>query len=168
MKSNTLCPVKSNYSGKRYINIFLLCISCVVMRTANHLNPNVTKILNIFWALHFFFTSDSHCFYALSFIISSAQKQSKSDLPVPARGTCWCSQRDRSYLHPQIAPWESHPEPSGRSYLAVNPGPFPPQAVAHLDEKAEQMRELQKGMQRIKTLVEIYVQDVWWMRHHEI
>lgn len=60
-----------------------------VMHTANHLNPNVTKILSIFCALNFLHpTPLSHRFYALSFIISSTQKQSKSDLPVPAQGTC--------------------------------------------------------------------------------
>lgn len=71
------------------------------------------------------------------------QTHSTSDRPVPARGTCWCSPTDRSYLRLQTAPWKSRPEPLGRSHWAGNQDLSPPLRLAHLEEKKRRRNEAQ-------------------------
>lgn len=83
--------------------------------------------------------------------LSSRQKQkSIYNLPVPARGTCWCSQRDRSCLHLQIAPSGSHPEPSCKSHLAADLSLFPPLLWAHLHETGEAVKEWLRKKMKVK------------------
>lgn len=115
MKSSTLCPVKSNCSGKRFRNSD---VPTSINWNKTHfppstLTPSLSSLLRV---------------------------QSESGVPVPARGTCWCSRRCRSYLRLRTAPSESRPEPSGRSCLAANPGLFLPREAAHLEGRAEPMR----------------------------